>query len=395
MRIGLLAVAGSALIGSGVAMAEPTRVIVSIENLAPVNGTAQTPHWVGFHDGATFDIYNGGTPANTLPIAGSVAVERLAEDGNTAPIINDFATLMPEGEDGVLAGPNGALLPGETTSGSFILDSTSPYHRFFSYASMVLPSNDFWYANGNPLTHPVFDENGNFVAEDFFVTRDDVLDAGTEVNTEEPSETAFFGQTTANTGSDENSVILDFDPLDPLTFFKRPGSGGILDSAQFRMADFLTDGYPLLKFSFSDAPAIVERLKFKSALSGDAQVPPVETKSKGIALAWLLDEGTRLYYKVAHSIPRRQIQAAHLHLGNAGENGPVVAILFDTEGDTGRTDSARPIRGQLDLNDLTGPLAGQPLDALVAHIQGGNVYVNVHTKRYPDGEVRGQLELKE
>ena len=28
-----------------------TRVVVSIENVAPANGTFQTPFWVGFHDG--------------------------------------------------------------------------------------------------------------------------------------------------------------------------------------------------------------------------------------------------------------------------------------------------------------------------------------------------------
>jgi hypothetical protein len=268
----LAAVTGTALIGTGAALAEPTRMIVTIENLAPANATAQTPHWVGFHDGAGIDIYNGGTPASSLPIPGSVAVERLAEDGNTDPITQDFALLSPNGVDGVITGPNGPLRPGEIGSAAFLLESANPNHRFFSYASMVLPSNDFWYANGNPQTHVVFDENGNFIAQDFFVTRDDILDAGTEVNTEVPEQTAFFGQTTANTGVDENRVIRDFDPADPETYFLRPGSGGVLDSAGFRMADFLAEGYPLVKISFTRAPAIVDELKFKSTLSGDEEV---------------------------------------------------------------------------------------------------------------------------
>jgi len=66
---------------SASAFAEQTQVTVTIENLAPTNGTFQTPHWVGFHDGL-FDIYNSGAPANSLPEPGGVALERLAEDGN-------------------------------------------------------------------------------------------------------------------------------------------------------------------------------------------------------------------------------------------------------------------------------------------------------------------------
>ncbi len=55
---------------------------------------------------------------------------------------------------------------------------------------------------------------------------------------------------------------------------------------------------------------------------------------------------------------------------------------------------ARRIRGELSAEDLVGPLAGEPLDALVAEILNGNIYVNIHTERNPSGELRGQLELE-
>jgi hypothetical protein len=38
-------------------LAENVTVTVTIEDLAPTNGTNQTPQWVGFHDG-TFDLYD-------------------------------------------------------------------------------------------------------------------------------------------------------------------------------------------------------------------------------------------------------------------------------------------------------------------------------------------------
>ncbi len=180
---------------------------------------------------------------------------------------------------------------------------------------LVLPSNDFWYANGNPQSHPVFDENDNFVAKDFFVTRDDILDAGTELNTERPEETALFGQSEPNAGQDENGVIRDFDPNDPETYFMRLGSGGVLDAPQFRMADFLAAGYPLVKISFSQAPAVVDELQFKALLTGDEKVPPVQTRNLGHAFAKLEDEGSRLSYRLVQTIPPRRVQMAHLHLG--------------------------------------------------------------------------------
>lgn len=378
------------------AQAESTRVIVTIENLAPQAGTFQTPHWVGFHDGVAFDTYNGGTPANSLPIAGSEAIERLAEDGTTDPLARDFGLLAPQGVQGVIAGPNGPIGPGEIARQSFVLDSANPNHRFFSYASMVIPSNDFWYSNGNPQAHPVFDESGAFVAQNFIVTQDDVLDAGTEVNDELPENTAFFGQQTPNTGVDENGVILDFGDPSGLVAFRQPEDGGnILAEPRFAMADFALDGYPLVKISFSAAPAITADLAFKATLDGNQEVPAIQTRAAGVAKYQLTDAGTRLSFD--HYFRRlRNVTAAHLHLGAAGANGPVVAFLLPADLDP-RSREAKTarfrIKGELGSGDLTGPLSGQPLDALISQIEAGNVYINIHTAQNPDGEIRGQVQL--
>ena len=255
-----------------------TRVIVTIENLAPANGNFLTPHWVGFHDGETFDTYNGGTPAETLPILGSDAIERLAEDGNTGPITEDFATLIPGGIQATIPGPNGPIAPGDITQETFLLDSLSGGDRYFSYAAMIIPSNDFWYSNGNPKAHEIFDASGNVVAQDFIVTNQDILDAGTEVNDEVPENTAFFGQQAPNSGVDENGVIVDFPDFEG---FMPQGSGGILDDPMFFGANFRIDGYPIAKFSFATAPAIVEDLFFFSELSGEQEVPPRFHTPKG------------------------------------------------------------------------------------------------------------------
>ncbi len=392
----LYALVGASLIATGSAYAESVRVTVTIENLAPQNGTFQTPHWVGFHDG-TFDLYNGGTPASSLPVPGSVAIERLAEDGNNADLAADFVSLQPDGVDATIPGPNGPIGPGEIASQSFVLDSTNIANRYFSYGSMVLPSNDFWYANGNPLAHPVFDELGNFIAQDFFVTQQDLLDAGTEVNDEIPANTAFFGQAAGNTGEDENGVILDFGDASGLVQFRQPEDGGnILADPRFAMADFAVDGYPVVKISFNATPVVEGPLVFSTRLSGSEEVPPVATRAFGFAAYSLNELGDELRFRNIF-LRLRNITMAHLHLGAVGENGPVVASLLPADFDPSNLRQVRRlsrfISGTLTAADLVGPFAGQPLDVLSAAIKEGNIYINIHTEANPSGELRGQLSL--
>ncbi len=214
---------------------------VTIENLAPTNGTYLTPVWVGFHNGA-FDLYDSG-------VAASPALERIAEDGNFAPLRTAFAASGAGAVDGAVFGNSiPQIMPGETTTAWFSVNPNAATSRYFSYASMVVPSNDAFIANGNPLAFELFDASGNFHAVDFIVTGDRVLDAGTEVNDELPANTAFFGQATPNTGVDEHGVVHTH------SGFKPVGSGGILDSANFANADFKASGYQVARIRVTAVP---------------------------------------------------------------------------------------------------------------------------------------------
>ena len=377
--------------------ANAMRVQVTIENLAPATGTFQTPVWVGLHDGI-FDIYDRQQPAS-LFFPQTNALERLAEDGSTAEITQAFAQQSPLGVDDTLAGAAGAIAPGETVVGSFVVDPLSASTRYFSYASMVIPSNDFFIANGSPLAHPIFDDQGNFIADDFIVAGSQVLDAGTEVNDEVPLNTAFFGQQTPNTGVDEFGTVIGL--AEGLQGFRAPGGQGILDDPRFDGADFLEAGYPVVRISFRAAPAFVEPLLFDGSLSGDAEVPPVSTPASGNARVGLVQDGALLRFD-SRLRNLENVVMAHLHLGPVGQNGPVVAeIVAPREPGSGPVSR---IRGRIVAGDLTGPLQGQPLDALVAEIANGNVYVNIHTDDgiapsntgpgdFASGELRAQLSF--
>jgi RTX calcium-binding nonapeptide repeat (4 copies)/Spondin_N len=211
------------------------QLTIEIENLAPTQGTLLTPVWFAFHNG-TFDTYDRGRPA-------SPGVERIAEDGDAAALGAEFGLSGFGTVAGVVAGPVGAPGPidaGETASLSVTLDAHDPNSRYFNYASMIIPSNDFFIANGNERAHEIFDAEGNFIGADFIVLGSQVLDAGTEVNDEIPANTAFFGQAVPNTGTPENGVVRTATGFIP--------NGPILSDPRFANADFTAPGYQVARF---------------------------------------------------------------------------------------------------------------------------------------------------
>jgi len=209
------------------------RGTITVTNLAPVNGTCQTPPWVGIHDGS-FDTYDSDRP---IP----EPFQHLAEDGNSTFVMEAFAAANGTVWDGSVG--DGPICPGEIATLEFQIEVQNGTEHYFSYASMVLPSNDAWVANGNPEKYTIFDEDGAFVPLDIVVMGSDVLDAGTEVNDEIPVNTAFLGQSVDGFGDAEDDVVIDHPGFNPV------GSGGILDDPRFVNADFTADDYKMMSIT--------------------------------------------------------------------------------------------------------------------------------------------------
>jgi hypothetical protein len=98
-------------------------------------------------------------------------------------------------------------------------------------------------------------------------------------------------------------------------------------------------------------------------------------------------EVQELYYRLlVRDI--EDVTAAHIHVGQPGEDGDVVALLFS--GDPTGAFNGQLAEGTITEADLTGPLAGD-MDGLIALLESGGLYVNVHTVVNPGGEIRGQI----
>lgn len=138
------------------------------------------------------------------------------------------------------------------------------------------------------------------------------------------------------------------------------------------------------------APSALARpTTYVAHLTGDEEVPPVETQAVGQTVLRLSPDGTELRYRlIVANID--DVTQAHIHIGAAGMNGPVTAFLFGFVAE-GVTTNGVLATGTLTEDDLVGPLAGEPLAALVDELNAGNAYVNVHTIAHPPGEIRGQI----
>jgi hypothetical protein len=133
--------------------------------------------------------------------------------------------------------------------------------------------------------------------------------------------------------------------------------------------------------------------EFKADLVGSNEVPPVDSSAAGEARFKANGDRTKLRYELAVGDIEAAVQA-HVHLGAAGTNGPVVAFLFGPVAGGRDVDGEETIaKGTITAADLVGPLTGMEISNLLTEMQLGNIYVNVHTVANPPGEIRGQIEV--
>lgn len=134
-------------------------------------------------------------------------------------------------------------------------------------------------------------------------------------------------------------------------------------------------------------------MTFKAHLTGEQEVPPVDTRATGQTIFKLSKDGSRLSYKLIVA-NLEDIVMAHIHLAPAGENGPVAVWLYPAGPPPqlipGTTNGILA-QGVITEDDLVGPLKDATLEDLLEIMVAGNAYVNIHTTEYGGGEIRGQI----
>lgn len=106
-------------------------------------------------------------------------------------------------------------------------------------------------------------------------------------------------------------------------------------------------------------------------LSGEQEVPPVSTSAKGSGTITVKEDKS-----VTGSVKTTGMtaNAAHIHEGEPGTSGPVLIPLMKS-GDSWSVPSGTKLS-----------------DAQYQSYQAGKLYVNVHSPKYKEGELRGQID---
>ncbi|SDA19150.1 CHRD domain-containing protein [Nitrosospira sp. Nsp18] len=112
--------------------------------------------------------------------------------------------------------------------------------------------------------------------------------------------------------------------------------------------------------------------EIKVNLSGDQEVPPVQTSASGSGTI-TVDDDRSVKGKITTSDLKGT--GAHIHEGAVGKNGPDIITLKKS------SDNEWSVPGDAKLTDAQ-------YDAYKA----GNLYVNVHSDANKSGEIRGQLK---
>ena len=138
---------------------------------------------------------------------------------------------------------------------------------------------------------------------------------------------------------------------------------------------------------YSFNTVLSENDKYFTPLTGMEEVPPVNTNSTGIALFDLLDN--HINFKVNVTM-LENIKSAHIHLGEFGQNGEIIVSLLNSSSPI-NIHNGTLVKGQLIATDLVGSLKGKTINDLGKLFNNTKTYLNIHTKQYPNGEIRGQI----
>ena len=132
---------------------------------------------------------------------------------------------------------------------------------------------------------------------------------------------------------------------------------------------------------------------------------PVSSSATGSFEATIDDGAPAIHYTLSYQGLEDNVTQAHIHFGQRSVNGGISAWLCGTgttqplAGPPNTPSCPAPRTGTLSDTivpaDVIGP-SGQGIAAgefaeLVAAIRAGRAYANVHSLKFPGGEVRGQI----
>ena len=164
------------------------------------------------------------------------------------------------------------------------------------------------------------------------------------------------------------------------------------------------------------------QLSFKTDLAGEAEVPPLFSESYGSAL--ITGNDSSLKYQI-NVTSLDKVTSVSLYKGDSSENGQLLVSLLNSTKPSGLIDG-KLVEGTINSSSILAPLANlttnaalnlppsgnmtnmtstvpasgnmtaasppvSKLEALIDLMNQNMTYINIHTSKFPDGELRGSL----
>ena len=137
----------------------------------------------------------------------------------------------------------------------------------------------------------------------------------------------------------------------------------------------------------------------RAKLDGFSETPAVSTAAKGKFRAEI--DGNEIHYRLKYAGLEAPVRFAHIHFGQEDVSGGVAAFLCGG-GSKPACPQSGTVTGTVRGTDIEGPAAqgiaaaqgGAPgeIDELIHAMKSGVTYANIHSDKFPMGEIRGQIE---
>jgi hypothetical protein len=131
------------------------------------------------------------------------------------------------------------------------------------------------------------------------------------------------------------------------------------------------------------------------------EVPAVSSVATGHFTAFINDAAGTIDYELFYEGLEGDVRQAHIHFGQRGVSGGISVFLcqtsfnMDPTGLAPQCPQSGTVTGTIRAANIIGPtgqgIAATELAELIAAIRAGIAYPNVHSTKFPGGEVRGQF----
>jgi hypothetical protein len=135
-------------------------------------------------------------------------------------------------------------------------------------------------------------------------------------------------------------------------------------------------------------------------LRGFEEVPAISSPGSAFFSATINETTGKITWTMTYGVMNGKITQSHIHFAQKGVNGGIFVFLCSNLGNGPAGTQACPtapatISGTFGASDIIGGASAQGIQVgdfgpVLRAIKTGTVYVNIHSDKYPGGEIRGQ-----